>query len=92
MAESRLTAQAQQIALEVRNALTQVDMHKARIEAAQKARELIERRLEAEQKKFDLGASTIRFVSTIGGAIRHDHAGMWLASSNSNSAGKKLRT
>jgi outer membrane protein len=62
IAENRLTAQAQQIALEVRNALTQVDMNKARIEAAQKARELAERRLDAEQKKFDLGASTIRFV------------------------------
>jgi outer membrane protein TolC len=60
--ENRLTAQAQQIALEVRNALTQVDMNKARIEAAQIARELAERRLDAEQKKFDLGASTIRFV------------------------------
>jgi outer membrane protein TolC len=62
IAENRITAQAQQIALEVRNALTQVDMNKARIEAAQRARELSERRLEAEQKKFDLGASTIRFV------------------------------
>ena len=60
--ENRLNAQAQQIALEVRNSLTQVDMNKARIEAAQKARELAERRLEAEQKKFELGASTIRFV------------------------------
>jgi outer membrane protein len=62
IAETRIPAQAQQIALEVRNALTQVEMNKARIEAAQKARELAERRLEAEQKKFDLGASTIRFV------------------------------
>jgi len=62
IAENRLTAQAQQIALEVRNALTQVEMNKAKIEAAQKARELAERRLDAEQKKFDLGASTIRFV------------------------------
>jgi outer membrane protein TolC len=62
IAENRMTAQAQQIALEVRNALTQVELNKARIEAAQKARELAERRLEAEQKKFDLGASTIRFV------------------------------
>jgi outer membrane protein len=60
--ESRLTAQAQQIALEVRNALTQVDMNRAKIDAAQTARELAERRLDAEQKKFDLGASTIRFV------------------------------
>jgi outer membrane protein len=62
ISENRLTAQAQQIALEVRNTLTQVDMNKARIEAAQIARELSERRLDAEQKKFDLGASTIRFV------------------------------
>jgi outer membrane protein len=62
IAENRITAQAQQIALEVRNSLTQVEMNKARIEAAQKARELAERRLDAEQKKFDLGASTIRFV------------------------------
>ena len=62
IAESRVTAQAQQIALEVRNALTQVEMNKAKIDAALTARELAERRLEAEQKKFDLGASTIRFV------------------------------
>jgi outer membrane protein TolC len=60
--EQKLTAQAQQIALDVRNALTQVEMNKAQIEAATTARELAERRLEAEQKKFDLGASTIRFV------------------------------
>jgi outer membrane protein len=62
IAEGRITAQAQQIALEVRNTLTQVEMNKAKIDAAQTARELAERRLEAEQKKFDLGASTIRFV------------------------------
>jgi len=60
--ENRRGSTAQQIALEVRNALTQVEMNRARIEAAQKARELAERRLESEQKKFDLGASTIRFV------------------------------
>jgi outer membrane protein len=62
IAENRIPAQAQQIALEVRNALTQVEMNRARIDAAQTARALAERRLEAEQKKFDLGASTIRFV------------------------------
>jgi outer membrane protein TolC len=62
IAENRMTATAQQIALEVRNALTQVEMNRARIDAAKTARELAERRLEAEQKKFDLGASTIRFV------------------------------
>jgi outer membrane protein TolC len=60
--EQRLNSVTQQIALEVRNALTQVEMNRARIEAAEKARELAERRLESEQKKFDLGASTVRFV------------------------------
>jgi outer membrane protein len=62
IAENKINAQASQIALEVRNAMTQVEMNKAKIEAATKARELAERRLDAEQKKFDLGASTIRFV------------------------------
>jgi len=62
IAENRLGSTAQQIALDVRNTLTQVEMNRARIEAAQKARELAERRLQSEQKKFDLGASTIRFV------------------------------
>ena len=62
IAENRINTTAQQIALEVRNALTQVEMNRARIEAAEKSRELAERRLESEQKKFDLGASTVRFV------------------------------
>jgi len=62
IAENRIAATAQQIALEVRNAVTEVEMNQARIEAAEKARELAERRLDAEQKKFELGASTIRFV------------------------------
>jgi outer membrane protein TolC len=61
-AEQRINSQAQQIALEVRNALTAVEMNKAKIEATTIARELAERRLDAEQKKFNLGASTVRFV------------------------------
>ncbi|MBM3802108.1 MAG: TolC family protein [Acidimicrobiia bacterium] len=61
-AEKRLAALEQQIALEVRNAHTELEMNRARIEAAQKSRELAERNLEAEQKKFQLGTSTIRFV------------------------------
>ena len=60
--EKRLRAVEQQIALEVRNAHTQLEMNRARIEATQKARELAERNLEAEQKKFQLGTSQIRFV------------------------------
>jgi outer membrane protein TolC len=61
-AQQRINAQAQQIALEVRNALTAVEMNKAKIDATTTARELAERRLDAEQKKFNLGASTVRFV------------------------------
>jgi outer membrane protein TolC len=37
-------------------------MNRAQIEATKKARELAERTLDAEQKKFQLGTSTIRFV------------------------------
>ncbi len=60
--EKRLRALEQQIALEVRNAHTQLEMNRARIEATQKARELAQRNLEAEEKKFQLGTSQIRFV------------------------------
>jgi len=60
--KAQADATAQKIALEVRNALSQVQMSRAQITAAQKARELTEQRLDAEQKKFELGVSTIRFV------------------------------
>ncbi|MFN8005880.1 MAG: TolC family protein [Terriglobia bacterium] len=60
--EKRLRALEQQIALEVRNAFTTLEMNRAQIDATRKARELAERNLDAEQKKFQLGTSTIRFV------------------------------
>jgi outer membrane protein TolC len=60
--ENRKAATAQSIALEVRNAVTQVEMSAARIDSAQKIRVLAERKLDFEQKKFDLGVSPIRFV------------------------------
>jgi outer membrane protein len=59
---SRKAAVAQRIALEVRNAFTQLDMNRALVATARKTRELSRLRLDAEQTKFDLGASTIRFV------------------------------
>ena len=52
----------QQIALEVRNANSQVEMNRARITAAEKALQLANMQLEAEQKKFQLGISQLRFV------------------------------
>ncbi len=60
--ESREAATAQAIATEVRDAFNQIEMNLARIEAAEIARELAVRRLDAEQRKFRLGASAIRFV------------------------------
>jgi outer membrane protein len=62
LSESRMNATAQGIMLEVRNALTQVEQNRARIETAQTALELARLRLDAEQTKFNLGTSTLRFV------------------------------
>ena len=62
LSESRINVTAQAIALEVRNALTQVEMNRARIETAETTRQLAEQKLEAEQTKFNLGTSTLRFV------------------------------
>lgn len=61
-AEQTIKATEQQITLEVRNAINQLEMNKARIETAQVSRMLAEQQYAAEQKKFELGASTIRFV------------------------------
>src|SRR5215813_7124532 len=52
----------QEIALDVRNANSQVEMNRVRITAAEKALELANMQLEAEQKKFQLGTSQLRFV------------------------------
>lgn len=60
--ENRKADTSQAIALEVRNAVTSVQMTSARIEAAQKVLELSQQKLQFEQRKYDLGASTIRFV------------------------------
>jgi outer membrane protein len=59
---ARRNSIAQQIALDVRNANSQVEMNRARISAAEKALELANMQLEAEQKKFQLGTSQLRFV------------------------------
>jgi outer membrane protein len=60
--EENIKALEQQIALEVRNAITAIEMNKARINTAQRSRELAQDQYAAEQRKFELGASTIRFV------------------------------
>jgi outer membrane protein TolC len=61
-AEIRLHQQENSIRNEVQNSLIGLQQSRARFEAARKARVLQERTLEAEQKKFNLGASTIFLV------------------------------
>ena len=62
LSESRLNVTRQQIALEVRNALTMIEQARASIDTAQIARELAKEQADAEQTRFNLGTSTLRFV------------------------------
>ena len=62
LATSQVDAIAQQIALEVRNAMNQVELNRAHIESARKARDLAQKTTDAEQQKFELGVSTLFFV------------------------------
>jgi outer membrane protein len=60
--QTRLRALELQVATEVTNAALQVQSNLKRVEAARAARELAEKRLEAEQSKFEVGMSTNFFV------------------------------
>jgi outer membrane protein len=57
-AQMRLQQQQNQVRIEVRNAQISVQQNRARVEAAQKGRQLAQESLDAEQKKYALGAST----------------------------------
>ena len=57
-AELRLQQLRNQIGIEVRNAQFAWQQNRARVEAAQKGRQFAQQSLDAEQKKYALGAST----------------------------------
>jgi outer membrane protein len=57
-AEMRLQQLQNQVAIQVRNAQYAVQQNRAQVEAAEKALELAQQSLDAEQKKYALGAST----------------------------------
>ncbi len=59
---TRLRGLELQVATEVTNAALQVQANVRRVEAARAARAFAERRLEAEQSKFEVGLSTNFFV------------------------------
>lgn len=61
-ATARLRALELQVATEVTNAALSVQSNLRRVEAARAARALAERRLEAEQSKFEVGLQTNFFV------------------------------
>lgn len=58
----RLRQLENSVRVEVQNAIIALQQNRARLEAAQKQRFLQEQTLDAEQKKFQLGASTIFLV------------------------------
>jgi outer membrane protein len=60
--EIRQQQQLNQLKVSIQNAITAVQQAEAGVRRAQKARELQEQTLDAEQKKFALGATTIFFV------------------------------
>jgi outer membrane protein len=63
LTQSQLQAQMQQLKnsalLDVRNTYIALEQDRARVDAATKARELQQQTFEAEQKKYQLGASTV---------------------------------
>ena len=59
---TRIRALEVQIAAEITNAALTVQSNLKRVEAATAARELAQKRLEAEQSKFDVGMTTNFFV------------------------------
>jgi outer membrane protein TolC len=61
-AQTRYQRTVNSVVVEVRNAQIALGQNRARIDAAVKARELADETLRAEEKKFQLGASTIFLV------------------------------
>ncbi|MBI2835393.1 MAG: TolC family protein [Acidobacteria bacterium] len=61
-AQAQIRALELQVATDVSNAALQVESSLKRVESASAARQLAERRLEAEQSKFEVGMSTNFFV------------------------------
>jgi outer membrane protein len=66
LTQRQLAAQMQQLKnaalLDVRNTYIALEQDRARVEAAAKARELQQQTFDAEQKKYQLGASTVYLV------------------------------
>ncbi|HTB15338.1 MAG TPA: TolC family protein [Bryobacteraceae bacterium] len=60
----RLRSAEQGVRLQVLNAITNLDNSRASVELARTARDLAQKRVDAEQKKYELGIDTIFFLLT----------------------------
>ncbi len=60
----RLRAAEQSVRLQVLNAITNLNNSRASVDLARTARDLAQKRVEAEQKKYELGIDTIFFLLT----------------------------
>jgi outer membrane protein TolC len=58
----QLRSLEQAVTLDVRNAVHQLEQSKLSISASRIARDLTQKNLEAEQRKYELGAQTLFFV------------------------------
>jgi outer membrane protein TolC len=69
-------ASEQQIRLDTLNAINQVENSRASVRLAQIARDLSQKRVEAEQKKYELGTSTIFLVLSAQNDLTRDEANL----------------
>ena len=81
-AQMALQQQENRVRIEVRNAQFQVQQNRAAVESAKAAAELAKQSLDAEQKKYNLGASTSTLVLQYQAALTQAESNLVLAMSN----------
>jgi outer membrane protein len=81
-AQMALQQQENRVRIEVRNAQFQVQQNRAAVESAQAAAELAKQSLDAEQKKYNLGASTSTLVLQYQAALTQAASNLVIATSN----------
>ena len=81
-AQMALQQQENRVRIEVRNAQFSVQQNRAAVESAEAATELAKQSLDAEQKKYNLGASTSTLVLQYQAALTQAESNLVMAMSN----------
>ncbi|HVM91786.1 MAG TPA: TolC family protein [Terriglobales bacterium] len=81
-AQMALQQQENRVRIEVRNAQFSVQQNRAAVESAEAAAELAKQSLDAEQKKYNLGASTSTLVLQYQAALTQAESNLVMAMSN----------